>query len=126
MGFTRDAIKSEADKNFQGLDIDDAPNGKLTLRSMLRCSDEEQKRIRKATDAVQGMQDDPNAETEQVRGHITDAMAVAAGSRADDLREYLGEFDLSEVMTVFLVWSEQTQAPKAQQSSKSANSTATR
>lgn len=109
MGFSRDKIRSEAKRQYRGLEIDDVPGGVVTLRSPLRLSDAEQAQATEIERRLESMQGDKNATMADVRACLID-LAVVLADRKDGFAEYLAEFDTAELLALYSLWSRETQA----------------
>lgn len=112
MGFTRNKIRDEANKTFGAFEIDDAPNGKLSLLSQLRVSEEAQANVKAYAAQLQELEKDADADISQIKDILTALLAEVA-DRPDDLREYVKDFDSAELLTLFTMWGKETAAGEA-------------
>lgn len=115
MGFSRDAIRKEADKTFKGLEIDDTAEGVVVLRNQLRLTDDEKKELDAHTKKFEAIQKDEEATVADLRKILID-MAECLADRKGILPEYLSDFSDAELLAVYSLWAKETQAGESKSS----------
>src|SRR5690606_17496462 len=115
MGFSRDAIRKEADKTFKGLEIDDTAEGVVVLRNQLRLTDDEKKELGARTKKLEAIQQDEEATVAVICKILID-MAECLDDRKGFIHEYLSDCSDAELLEVESQWAKETQAGESKSS----------
>ena len=116
-------INKEADERYGPLIVEDVPGGDVTLRNLIRCTDNEMAQV---------SQLDARLKQAQKEGDVVAAIKcardsielIAVGQDGKRLLDDIGE-DAAKLMYVLELWSEATQAGEALRSDNSSETTAT-
>lgn len=116
-------INEEADERYGPLIVEDVPGGDITLRNLIRCTENEMDQVTKL-DARLREAKKSNDVGQALRCAKDLLRLVAVGKDGDRLITELGD-DSAKVMYVLELWAEKTQAGEALRSASSSVTTAT-
>jgi hypothetical protein len=120
---TLNEINTETDNRYGPLVIEDIPGGDVTLRNLIRCTENEMDQVSKLDTKLREAQ--KASDMKAALGCAKELLEIAAvGTDGERLLEALGD-DSAKVMYVLELWAEATQAGEALRSDSSSATTAT-
>lgn len=116
-------VNKEADERYGPFIVEDVPGGDVTLRNIIRCTENEIDQVSKLDGRMKEAQknSDMGAALTCARELIE---VVAVGQDGRRLLEEIGD-DAAKVMYILELWAEATQAGEALRSDNSSETTAT-
>ena len=116
-------VNAEADERYGPFIVEDVPGGDVTLRNIIRCTENEIDQVSKLDGRMKEAQKNSNVGAALACARELIAL-VADGQDGKRLLDEIGE-DPAKVMFVLELWAEATQAGEALRSDSSSGTTAT-
>ena len=116
-------INKEADERYGPLIVEDIPGGDVTLRNLIRCTENEMAQVAELDSRLRTAQKENDVVTAiKVARDLIELVAVGQDGRR--LLDALGD-DSAKLMYLLELWAEATQAGEALRSGSSSETTAT-